>query len=145
MSTHSRIGIEQEDGSVKSIYCHWDGHVETNGKCLMEHYSDPVKAAELIELGSISQLHPKLSTDQPHSFSKPEDGVTVAYHRDRGEAKVIDKNTKVTRYFDTSEEEYVYMLTQEGEWVCKVPDWPGVATVSDVLSARLAWLEQARK
>lgn len=133
MSTHSRIGIEQEDGSVKSIHCHWDGHIETNGKCLVEHYSDPAKAAALIELGSISQLHPKLSTDQPHSFNSPVNGVTVAYHRDRGEAKVIDKDKTVTRYFDTSEEEYVYMLTQEGEWICKSPMIAGIVKVEDAL------------
>lgn len=134
MSTNSRIGIEQEDGSVKSIYCHWDGHVETNGKCLMEHFSDPTKAAELIKLGDISALCSKLSTDQPHSFSTPADGVTIAYHRDRGEDKKISQTKTVTRYFETSCEPYVYMLTQEGEWICKIPNWPSIVTVHDALS-----------
>ncbi len=31
MATRSRIAIENQDGSVTSVYCHWDGHIETNG------------------------------------------------------------------------------------------------------------------
>jgi hypothetical protein len=43
MATRSRIGIELEDGVIESIYCHWDGYPENNGKILLEHYQDPNK------------------------------------------------------------------------------------------------------
>ena len=28
MSTRSRIGVMMDDGTVKQVYCHWDGYVE---------------------------------------------------------------------------------------------------------------------
>ena len=39
MGTRSRIGIEMPDHSVVSVYCHWDGYVEGNGKILV--YTPP--------------------------------------------------------------------------------------------------------
>ena len=56
MSTRSRIGILNDDGTVDSIYCHFDGYISNNGKILQEHYTDPAKMAELIALGDISSL-----------------------------------------------------------------------------------------
>ena len=54
MATRSRIGIENEDGTVSSVYCHWDGYPSGNGRTLVEYYSDREKVKELIALGSIS-------------------------------------------------------------------------------------------
>jgi hypothetical protein len=54
MATRSRIAIETQDGII-SIYCHWDGHIETNGKILFENY-DREKTEQLIALGNISSL-----------------------------------------------------------------------------------------
>ena len=31
MSTRSRIGLQLANGSVLSVYCHWDGYPEFNG------------------------------------------------------------------------------------------------------------------
>ena len=39
MSTNSTINIQNEDGTVDSIYCHWDGYLEFNGKLLQQHYT----------------------------------------------------------------------------------------------------------
>ena len=55
MATRSRIAVNQQDGTIKSIYCHWDGHIETNGKILFENY-DREKTEQLIALGNISSL-----------------------------------------------------------------------------------------
>jgi hypothetical protein len=57
MSTRSRIGISQEDGSVKSIYCHYDGYPEGVGQTLMQNYTSPVEVMELINKGDLSSLH----------------------------------------------------------------------------------------
>ena len=67
MATRSRIAIESKEGRVKSIYAHWDGYPEHNGKILFEHYQDRDKLTKLIELGSISSLAPEVETDQPHT------------------------------------------------------------------------------
>ena len=47
MSTRSNIAIENRDGSITSLYCHYDGYLSNNGKILAEHYSDPKKVREL--------------------------------------------------------------------------------------------------
>ena len=40
MATRSNTGIENENGRVSAIYCHWDGYPEHNGRILKEHYSE---------------------------------------------------------------------------------------------------------
>ena len=55
MATRSRIGIVKENGTVESIYCHWDGYPENNGQLLLDNY-DYEMAQGLIELGDISSL-----------------------------------------------------------------------------------------
>ena len=94
MATRSTIAIENADGTVTGIYCHWDGGFWHVGPTLLEHYASEGLVRELISLGDISSLgeriHPTEGSD--HSFNKPEKGVTVFYGRDRGE-KNIDAQT----------------------------------------------------
>jgi hypothetical protein len=59
MGTRSRIGVMHGD-IVKSVYCHWDGYLDNNGRILQEHF-DSVKANQLVSLGDLSFL------DQVHS------------------------------------------------------------------------------
>ena len=72
MATRSRIAIENQDGSVTSIYCHWDGHINSNGVILNDNYNTTDKVNELIALGDLSSLDVALDR-------------IVAYHRDNGE------------------------------------------------------------
>lgn len=113
MSTRSRIGIVNEDGSVESIYSHWDGYPSHHGPLLLENYKTEEKVRKLISLGSISHLDENVEPDHrggktyrlnkygtpvmkngeyvlvdakgKHTFDRPQVGVVVAYHRDRGE------------------------------------------------------------
>lgn len=103
MSTRSRIAIEKQDGTVESIYCHFDGYLSNNGEILQNHYSTKEKMEKLIELGDISSLG-----------NTPE--ATVAYHRDRGEDFNSKTYPNVATLFDdgyNSSVEYVYCLTKE--------------------------------
>jgi hypothetical protein len=120
MATRSRIGIEQADGTVKSIYCHWDGYPKGVGKILVEHYLMRDKVESLMELGSIStlgeQVEPTGRVD--HTFEMPELGITVAYHRDRGERldpARIDKS--LADFIQSDVEEFGYVMTRSGEWL----------------------------
>ena len=94
MGTRSRIAVMH--GTVcKSVYCHWDGYLENNGRILQEHY-DSTKANQLVALGDLSSLRPNIG--EKHAFSQfeltPEqreqyeldhgDSCTF-YGRDRGE------------------------------------------------------------
>ena len=104
MGTRSRIGVMH--GNVcKSVYCHWDGYLEHNGRILQEHY-DSARANHLVALGDISSLGPVLG--QAHPFSKLDitdtdadrdaklalmelaqsEGWCTFYGRDRGEKNV---------------------------------------------------------
>jgi hypothetical protein len=56
MSTRSRIAIEKQDGTVDSIYCHFDGYLSNNGEKLQNHYSTKEQLEQLIALGDISSL-----------------------------------------------------------------------------------------
>jgi hypothetical protein len=119
MATRSRIAIEKEDGKVESIYCHFDGYPKGNGKLLLDFYSDRVKARDLINLGNISYLAPNLEPQGKHSFNDPEPGTVLAYGRDRGETTVKKYHSSVSDFFNGDIEEWGYLLTQEGEWLCK--------------------------
>jgi len=85
MGTRSRIAVMH--GTVcKSVYCHWDGYLEHNGRILLEHYNS-AKANHLVSLGDLSCL--RREVDFPdgefHTFNSPMENVTVFYGRDRDE------------------------------------------------------------
>jgi hypothetical protein len=124
MATRSRIGMECTDAFgnkfVKSIYCHWDGYPEGVGATLQKHYLDREKVAALIELGAISSLEKEVAPTGPHSFDRPQPGVVVAYHRDRGEDPIDPRvDASVSDFFNSDIEQYGYLFTDEGEWLVK--------------------------
>lgn len=92
MGTRSRIGLVLDDGSIKSVYCHWDGYLEHNGRLLVEHYANRERIEELLALGDLSFLGPEIGG--PQEFDKARDGWCLAYGRDRGETgieAIVDK------------------------------------------------------
>jgi hypothetical protein len=122
MGTRSTIALEFADGTVEQVYCHWDGYLDHNGQILAEHYSNPFKLRELIDLGDLSSLRPNIG--EKHAFSQfelraeevagykllTEDWCTF-YGRDRGETCPARKYKNTDEYFDCSQqEEYDYIL-----------------------------------
>ena len=107
MSTRSRIAIENQNGSVTSIYCHFDGYISGVGKTLKKCYTDRSVVEELIELGDISALDMTPSS-------------TIAYCRDRNEDLRKTSYLCVEDLFDLgfqSGEEYVYCFTKNNIWL----------------------------
>lgn len=84
MGTRSRIAVANADGTFTSIYCHWDGYPEHNGRILHEHYGDEAKVQSLMALGNLSSLGPSLGEKHDFDADGTED-VCTAYGRDRGE------------------------------------------------------------
>ena len=130
MATRSTIALEYADGTVDQVYCHWDGYLEHNGKILFEHYSNPFKLQELMDLGDVSSLG--INIGSKHAFSPfegdkndydaaMEAGATTFYGRDRGET-----GTEAKRFKDFADykrnfqhEEFAYILRTDGKWYVK--------------------------
>ncbi len=101
MGTRSTIALEFADGTVQSVYCHWDGYLDNNGQILLKHYSDPFKLRDLIDLGGFSSLSATV-----------EETKEVAYTQ-RGEERRIDKYKDIEDYrANLYGEEYDYILCQ---------------------------------
>ena len=128
MATRSTIALEFADGTVQQVYCHWDGYLDHNGKILQEHYSDPFKLRELIDLGDLSSLRPNIG--EKHAFSQFElraeevagyklltENMCTFYGRDRGESGGGAKKFKDFADYKANHqyEEYEYILRACGD------------------------------
>jgi|LauGreDrversion4_2_1035121.scaffolds.fasta_scaffold60805_1 hypothetical protein len=136
MATRSRIAIQNEDGTVTSIYCHWDGYPENNGNILVSHFKNRDKVKKLIALGSLSSLAPEIEAPEGHTFSDPAEGHTVAYSRDRGESLDISHHMDADSYFSGDIEEYGYLYTLEGDWIVKSEDFVKPEKVTSILEKK---------
>jgi len=130
MGTRSRIGVMH--GTVcKSIYCHFDGYLEHNGKILQEHY-DSAKANHLVSLGDLSALRPEIGDQHPFSqfevddmdredFIRTTENMCTFYGRDRLETgvdfKVAHTFTEFLEQADNCGAEYYYII-KDGVWYC---------------------------
>jgi hypothetical protein len=102
MATRSTIAIEFADGTVSQVYCHWDGYLENNGAILAQHYMDPFKVRDLVDLGDFSSL-----------CATVEETKGGAYHFSRDEDYTVRRYTDVVDYFEEcQQEEYDYILRQ---------------------------------
>ena len=113
MATRARIGLELKDGSVLSVYHHWDGYPEWLGRILKTHYNTYDKVAELIDGGDMSSCWTESRWD---SETKAQE-YGPQYYSQRGEdcPPRLDAN----KYDYLAEgEEYAYLYTLNGEWVC---------------------------
>jgi hypothetical protein len=112
MSTRSRIGLELSDGSVLSIYSHWDGYPKFNGVKLVEHFNTKEKVQELIDMGDISCIWTNVGWNNE---TLPETGPLP--YSSRGEDCPPRLDTNLNEYL-TDGEEYAYIFTQNQQWVC---------------------------
>lgn len=136
MATRSTIAIENEDGSVTSIYCHFDGYFTGVGLTLDEHYRDREKVQSLIALGDLSSLgeHINPPPGTHHTWESPQRNVTVSYHRDRGEDKKEPMFYGNSYEFFKSGERYRYLFTKGGKWVTKFREDPDrIVPLSSIL------------
>lgn len=119
MSTRSRIAIKNADGTYRSIYCHFDGYPDGVGATLKEHYTDPTKINQLLDLGDISALGSEIGEKHDFDDRNAPQEWTRAYGRDRGETGIdasesptMDDLRELTK---GSGGEYLYWFAN-GEW-----------------------------
>jgi len=120
MATRSTIAMEQPNGNIMQIYCHFDGYLDHNGEILQEHYRDRAKVLALMLLGDLSTLRAEIG--KAHDFNARYFGVVVhenwcmAYGRDRGER---DTHARVFLDFDDYVENHHY---EEFEYIFRLDD-----------------------
>ncbi len=115
MGTRSTIAIQNADGTVTGIYCHWDGYLSHNGRILLENYTDEAKVRELIALGDLSSLGADIGT--AHDFDDAPRSECNAYGRDRGERDVGAATAHNWRQFRAENgQEYDYLFTPGAGW-----------------------------
>ena len=143
MGTRSRIGVMHGD-KCKSVYCHWDGYLDHNGRILLEHY-DSAKTNHLVALGDISSLDRTVEIPEgvEHTFENPVKGITSFYGRDRGETGcefAVDHTFEdFMKRVDGCGAEFYYIM-KDGVWYCG--DNYGSGDISGKLielSKALAW------
>ena len=113
MATRARIGLELKDGSVLSVYHHWDGYPEWLGRILKTHYNGKSLVSELIDGGDMSSCW----TEKSWGKLRPDLSYGPEYYSQRGEdcPPRLDKN--LGEYLQNSEE-YSYVYTQLSGWLC---------------------------
>lgn len=123
-----------------SVYCHWDGYPEHNGRVLIEHYQNLDDIKELIDGGSMSSLRTThlwvtaAVRDENGKIVENPDGSWVMsptrdpqplYHSERGE-EVSVQHTSFDQFVSgNSDEEYAYLHDLNGNWKAYKINWRG--------------------
>ena len=111
MATRSRIAVELSDGTVKSVYCHWDGYPDGVGQDLLNRgFYSTNQVEDFIDEGSRSTVDE--SYHEKYGESRGEDFIHPTVHE------------SVDDYFDSDIEEYGYLYNQDGEWIVKSAHHP---------------------
>lgn len=127
MATRSAIGILQPDGTIRAIYCHWDGYpLGGVGGRLLSYYKDPQTINKLLDLGDLSSLGTIPVSDAEYwnrsketNDAAPKDGGLMSFeklmalvlasekatgnrcvsYRDRGETDIDARTFKTQKAF----------------------------------------------
>ena len=115
MATRARIGIELKNGSVLSVYHHWDGYPEWLGRVLKTHYNARSLAAELIDGGDMSCCWTDERWNSNGTAKNAEYGPQ--YYSERGDDCPPRLDADLAEYLQNGEE-YAYVYTQSEGWLC---------------------------
>jgi len=113
MATRSAIGYLQPSGSVRAVYCHWDGYPSHMLPILEKYYNSLAKVKALIKPGSMSSLRTKNTWDT--DVKRDEQPL---YHHERGELgiKPITSGKPLTVWFKNHDCEYLYVFAGD-KWI----------------------------
>ena len=121
MSTRSVIGILQDDKSVNSVYCHFDGYPEHTGYFLKKFFDTTEKVNSLISGGDISQLASKSDSEKTkypminnkqvlktlYYVARPESWETITPQKHKGVLEFFQRDCC---------DEFKYLLLPNGNW-----------------------------
>ena len=121
MSTRSVIGILNEDKTVSSVYCHFDGYPEHTGYFLKKFFDTTEKVNNLISNGDISSLVSNQNWKrEKHPMINNKQVLKTLYYVDRPEAWEHIKPQKhkgVLEFFQRDCcDEFKYLFLPSGNW-----------------------------
>ena len=115
MGTRSRFGIVQEDGSILSVYHHWDGYPQWLGVHLVNNYNTEEKIRAVMADGDMSTL--ESSQDWNRKDLNPKRPL---YYKERGENTPATVSGNKYHFFNLTRNcggEYAYLF-ENGKWTC---------------------------
>lgn len=123
MATRARVGVQNSDGSITSIYSHWDGYPDGIGVALLKAWTTEEQVRELVALGDLSILGTEIG--EQHDFDKhgglyghhEQNDWCLAFGRDRGEEDVAARTHPAEAWPDYGQE-YEYLF-DGGEWLVR--------------------------
>ena len=113
MATRGRVGLELADGSILSIYNHFDSYPEFLGVKLVENFNTREKVEALVDLGDISALWTNLGWNNE---TLPETGPLP--YSSRGEDCPPRLDADLCEYLLAVNAEEYHYLFRNGKWVC---------------------------
>ena len=114
MSTNARIGLQLSDGSILSVYHHWDGYPEWLGVTLKEQYNTKKDIVDLIDGGNMSSCW----SDNVYDYEKQEfvkRDPQPEYYGGDSEAPRLDGNFDEYAENADSGEEFLYVYNDKWE------------------------------
>lgn len=147
MGTRSRIGLALGPDQIVSVYCHYDGYIQHNGRKLVEHYNTESAVEELIDGGDMSSLHSThmwesapmkqilhhadgrqttdyvRDADQNWVYSPAKAEPSPLYYSERGEDAPPKMSTFDEFLSDDCGEEWCYLFTPGTGWQCWKLGW----------------------
>ena len=115
MATRSTIAIENLDGTVHQIYCHWDGYINHNGVILNKYYNTRELVEKLIMGAAISSLG-RYIAESIMDFDRRDNDYTN-YYSYRGEVTEIRHFKDFDNYEENHQyEEFEYLFTKDNVW-----------------------------
>ena len=114
MSTNARIGLQQADGSILSVYHHWDGYPEWLGVTLKEQYNTKKNIVDLIDGGNMSSCWSDNVYDNEKQEWVKRDPAPEYYGGD-SEAPRLDGNFDEYAENADSGEEFLYVYNDKWE------------------------------
>lgn len=120
MGTRCEIGIVKDDGSIESIFCHYDGYISGVGATLLEFYNTKEKVVALMKCGHLCGLgacpseciREDWSTNVPNYYFKK---LSKAFYENGSDDNGIGRNF-----------EYLYFF-KDGKWMVsymkRTRDW----------------------
>jgi len=121
MSTRSVIGIMNDDKTVDSVYCHFDGYPEHTGYFLKKFFDTTEKVQNLISNGDISSLLSSQNWDrETHPKINRKQVLKTLYYFDRPEKWENIKPQKHNNVLDflkrDCSDEFKYLFLPSGNW-----------------------------